>query len=105
MTYQLYFQCIGLNYFINTKDNLCKLNNDLELITETHQYIKKEIQKQLCQVKQEITENIKTAASDNCNRTWVPPVPSIRCPIIADALAEDDFLTTLDQFEEARGIP
>lgn len=103
--YQLYFQCIGLNYFINTKDNLCKLNNDLELIAETHQYIKKEIQKQLCQVKQEITENIKTAASYNCNRSWVPPVPSIRCPIIADALAEDDFLTTLDQFEEARGIP
>ncbi|XP_003245750.1 uncharacterized protein LOC100575174 [Acyrthosiphon pisum] len=83
------------------EDNLCKLNNELELITETHQFIKKEIQKQLCQAKQQIA----TAASDNCNRSWVPPVPSIRCPIIADAQAEDDFLTILDQFEEARGIP
>lgn len=93
------FLCIGFNYYINTKDNLCKLNNELELITETHQFIKEEIQKQLCQVKQ-----LQITVSDNCDCSWVPPVPSIRCPIIADAQTEDDFLTTLDQFEKSRGI-
>jgi len=32
-------------------------------------------------------------------------VPSIRCPIIADIQAEENFLTTLDQFEREMGIP
>ncbi|XP_022161048.1 uncharacterized protein LOC111027134 [Myzus persicae] len=81
------------------EDNLCKLNNDLGWITEAHQLIKKEIQKQLCETEKKIP------ISDNCKQTWIAPLPSFRCPIIADAKAEDDFLTTLDQFEKSRGIP
>jgi len=67
--------------------------------------MKKEIEKQLCQTEQQISGNIKTAVSDNCNRSWTAPVTSIRCSIIADAQAEENFLTTLDQFEKEMGIP
>ncbi|XP_025203329.1 uncharacterized protein LOC112600347 [Melanaphis sacchari] len=80
------------------EDSLCKLNHDLELISETHLSIKKEIQKQLCQGPE------KNVVRDDCNRTWIPPVPSFRCPIIADSQGEDNFLTTLDRFEKERGI-
>jgi len=66
-----------------------------------HLSIKKDIQK--LQEKQQCSGKIKATVEHSCDHNWIPPVPSIPCLMIPDRQVDDDFSTTLDQFEKTRG--
>jgi len=73
-----------------------QLNNHLDIITETHQFIKKGIKN--------LPENLQSSKimaelGNSCDQNLITSIPSIPSnPIISNR--QDDFVTMLDQFKK-----